>query len=90
MVKQWRLPTHFMTLSCAGFRWDESVSIIATLHRKRLFNKKIHNMDFFTWCSHLNLHSVFLARYFQCITEKFFKIIVLDGILRKDEISCYS
>ena len=31
MVKQLGLPTFFMTLSCADLRWDELISIIASL-----------------------------------------------------------
>ena len=72
-----------MTLSCADLRCDELIFIIATLHEKKLSNEEMHNMDFFTRCSYLNLNPVLLVRHFQYRVEKCFKIIVLDGPLHK-------
>ena len=67
----------FMTLSCTDLRWDKLISIIATWHGKELSNEEIHNMDFFTRCSYLNLYSVMLAIHFLYRVEQLFKIIAL-------------
>ena len=83
MVKQLGLPTFFMTLSCADLRWDELISIIATLRGESLSDEEIQNMDFFKRCWHLNLNPVLLARHFQYRVEVFFKVIVVDGPLGK-------
>ena len=44
MVKQLGLPTFFMTLSCADLRWNELISITATLRGETLTDNE---MDFF-------------------------------------------
>ena len=79
MVKQLGLPTFFMTLSCADLRWDELISITASLKGENLRDKDIQNMDFFTRCSYLNLNPVLLAKHFQYRVETFFQVVVLDG-----------
>ena len=61
MVKQLGLPTFFMTLSCADLRWNELISILATLNNKRTKEDDINNIDLFERCKHLNLKPVLLA-----------------------------
>ena len=73
MVKQLGMPIFLRKLSCADLRSDELIPIIATLHGKKLSNEEMHNMDFFTRCSHLILNPVLLARHFQYRGEQFFK-----------------
>ena len=83
IVKQLGLPTFFMTLSCADLRWDDLVSIMASLRGENLRDKDIQNMNFFTRCSYLNLNIVLLVRHFQYRLEALFQVIVLDGPLDK-------
>ena len=56
MVKQLRLPTFFITLSCADLSWNELISIISTLESKTLNEERINSLDCFPCCSHLNLN----------------------------------
>lgn len=65
MVKQLDLPTFFKTLSQADAHWKEFISIIVTLHKGRIKDDDINNMDFFECCKYLNLNSVLLACHFQ-------------------------
>ena len=58
MVKQLSLPTFSMTFSCADLRWNEFISIIATLRREALADNDINEMDFFDLCSFVNLNPV--------------------------------
>ena len=83
MVKQLGLPTFYMTLSCADLRWNELISIIATLRGETLTDNDINEMDFFDRFSFLNLNPVLLARHFQYRVEVFFQVIVLNGQLGK-------
>ena len=83
MVKQLGLPTFCMTLSCANLRWNELISIIATLRGETLPDNDINEMDFFDRFSFLNLNPVLLARHFQYRVEVFFQVIVLNGQLGK-------
>ena len=62
MVKQLGLPTFFMTLSCADLRWNELISILATLNKERTKEDDINNIDLFECCKYLNLKPVLLAR----------------------------
>ena len=82
MIKQLRLPSFFMTLSCADLRRDKLISIIASLKGDNIQDEDIQNMDFFTRCSY-HLNSVLLARHFQYRVKIFFQVIVLDGRLGK-------
>ena len=45
MVKQLGLPTIFMTLSCVDLRWNELISIIATLRRETLTDNEMNFFD---------------------------------------------
>ena len=65
MVKQLDLPTFFKTLSCADAHWKELISIIVTLHKGRIKDDDINNMNFFECCKYRNLNSVLLACHFQ-------------------------
>ena len=47
MVKQLGLPTFFMTLSCAGSRWNELISIIAILRGETLTDNDTNEIDIF-------------------------------------------
>ena len=53
MVKQVGLPTFFINLICVDLRWDELISIIASLRGEKLQDEDIQNMDFFTRCSYI-------------------------------------
>ena len=89
MVKQLGLPTFYMTLSCADLRWNELISIIATLRGETLTDNDINEMDFFDRFSFLNLNPVLLARHFQYRVEVFFQVIVLNGQLGKVNIMLF-
>ena len=83
MVKQLGLPTFFMTLICADLRWEQLISIIASLRGENLQDENFQNRDFFTRCNYLDLNLVLFARYFQYRVETFFQVIILDGPLGK-------
>ena len=61
------------------YRWDELISIIASLRGEILTQNEIDHMDFFTRSAYLNQNPALLARLFQCTVETFFKVIVIDG-----------
>ena len=63
-----------MTLSSADLKWNELISIIATLKGETLQQEEINRLDYFRRCSYPNLHSVMLARRFQCRAEIFLKL----------------
>ena len=50
-----------MTLSCADLRWNELISILATLNNERTKEDDISNIDLLERCKHLNLKPVLLA-----------------------------
>ena len=83
MVKQLGIPTFFMTLSCADLRWNELVEIISKLNRLDFSDDVIKNMTYQERCNTLNKNPVLVPRHFQYRVEIFFKVIVLDGPLRK-------
>ena len=83
MVKQLVFVTFFMTLSCANLKWDELISIIASLSGENFQREDMENMDFFTRSSYLNLNLVLLARHFRYRVVTFFQVNVLDGPLGK-------
>ena len=56
MVKQLRLPTFFITLSCADLGWNELISITSTLKTKTAKDEKMNSLDCFPSGSHLNLY----------------------------------
>ena len=89
-VRQLRLPTFFMTLSCADLRWNELISIIATLQGETLIDNDIKEMDFFDRCSFLNLNPVLLARHFQYRVGIILSGYCFKWATRKSQISCYS
>ena len=72
-----------MTLICADLRWDQEISIIASLRGENLQDEDFQSRDFFTRCNYLNLNPVLLARHFQYRVETFFQVIILDGPLGK-------
>ena len=83
MVKQLRIPIHFMTLSCADLKWEELPYIMNKLNNLGLSNEQLKNLSYQERCNLLNNNLVLVARYFQYKVEIFFKQIILDGPLQK-------
>ena len=83
MVKQLRILTFFMTLSCADLHWNKLISIIAKLKGGNLQEEHINNMNFFERCTYLNMNPVLIAQHFQYRVEVFFKVKVINGSLGK-------
>ena len=79
MVKQWGIPTYFLTLSCADLRWDELPYIINKLNNLNLIDEEIRNLTYQQRIKLLNDNPVLVARHFQYKMQVFFKEIVLDG-----------
>ena len=46
MVKQLRVPTYFLTLSCADLRWDELPYIINKLNNLSLTEEELKNLSY--------------------------------------------
>ena len=85
MIKQLRLPTLLMNLSCADLILDELTSTIGLLRKENLQDEDIQNTDLFTRCNYLNLNPVLLARPFQYRIKAFFQFIALDASLGKGQ-----
>ena len=83
MVKQLGTPTIFLTLSCADLQWNELISIIFKLNGIDIADEDIDRLSFHQRCDTLNKNPVLVAKSFQYRVEMFFKVIVLDGPLRK-------
>ena len=83
MVKQFGIPTFFLTASCAELRWNNLVSVISKLNRSNFTGNDINQLSYHDMCKTLNRNLVLVARHFQYRVEIFFKIIVLDGLLEK-------
>ena len=79
MVKQLRIPTFFLTLSCTDLRWNELISIIAKLNGLNISEEDIDQMSYHERCDTLNKNLVLVVRHFQYRVELFFKTIILDG-----------
>ena len=75
MAKQLGIPTYFLTLSCAGRKWDELPHIIKKLNNFGLSDEEIKNLSYQKRCNMLNNNSVFGAS----IWDVFFKEIIRDG-----------
>ena len=72
-VKQFRIPTFFMTLSCAGLRWNELTLIVSKLRYLNFSMENIKKMSYQERCEVLNNNVVLVARHFQYRAEVFFK-----------------
>ena len=83
MVKQLRIPTFFLTLSCADLRWNELISIIAKLNGLNISEEDIDQMSYHERCDTLNKNLVLVVRHLQYRVELFFKTITLDGTFGK-------
>ena len=83
MVKQLRIPTFFLTLSCADLRWNELISIIGKLNKMNFSESDIINFSYQDRCNLLNSNPVLVARHFQYRLEVLFKEIAIDGPLGK-------
>ena len=87
MVKQVRLPTFLMALSCADFQMDKLVSIIGKLKGEKLTSGRIRSINCFERCSYLNFNPVLLVRQFQYRVQAFFQATVLNSPL--DRVKYY-
>ena len=87
MVKQLGAPTFFLALSCEGLRWDKLIKIMQKLNKADKVDVDMSDLSNHEKCSMLNNNAVIAARYFQYRVEDFFKLIVIDGPLRKSNIT---
>ena len=83
MVKQLRIPTYFLTLSCADLKWNELSHITNKLNNSNLTDEEIRNLTYQQRTKLLNDNPVLVTRHFQYKVQVFFKEIVLDGSLGK-------
>ena len=79
MVQQLRIPTWFMTLSCADLRWPELFQIIARTKGINMTTQQVEALSYNERCSMLNLNPVVLAKHFQYRVETFFKEVLLSN-----------
>ena len=80
MVKQLRIPTYFLTLSCADLKWNELSHITNKLNNSNLTDEEIRNLTYQQRTKLLNDNPVLVTRHFQYQVQVFFKEIVLDGL----------
>ena len=66
MVKQLRLPTFFLTLSCENLRWKEILEIIQKLNEAEF---DISNLSYHDRWNILNSNLVLVASHFQYRAE---------------------
>ena len=71
MVKQFGIPTWFMTLSCADLRWPELVQILARIQGNNLTDEQVDALSYNEKCQMLNLNPVVVAKHFQYITDEY-------------------
>ena len=83
MVKQFGIPTFFMTLSYADLWWNEFIETVAKLNSLSLTDDDIKNMCYQDRCDTFNKNPVLEARHFLYRVEDFSKEIVLNGPLGK-------
>ena len=84
-----RIPTYFLTLSCAELRWKELPYIINKLNKLGLNHEELKSLSYQQRCNLLNNNPVLLARYCQYKLEVFYKEIILDGPLGETNIMLY-
>ena len=83
MVKQLGTPTFFLTLSCADLRWNELISIIFKLNGIDIADEDKDRLSYHERCDTLIKNPVLVARQYR--VKMFFKVIVLDGPLGKNQ-----
>lgn len=72
-----------MTLSSAGLRLNELISIISKLPNINLSDKDIEKISYNDIFKLFNSNPVLVARHFQYGVDVFFKQIVIDRTLSK-------
>ena len=85
MVKQLETPTFFLTLSCADLQWNELISIIFKLNVIDIADEDKGILSYHERCDTLTKNPVLVARHFQYRVKMFFKVIVLDVPLGKNQ-----
>ena len=83
MVKQLRILTYFLTLSCADLRWEKLPYFINKLNFLSISEPRLKNLSCQEQRNLLSNNPVPVARHFQYKVEAFFKEIILDGPLGK-------
>ena len=63
MVKQLRITTFFLTLSCAYLRWNELISIISKLNGLNISEEDIDQIAYHKRCDTLNKNTVLVDNY---------------------------
>ena len=58
-------PTFSLTLSCAGLRWNELISIIFKLKRVDISDAEVDETSYHERCDTLNKNPVLVVRHFQ-------------------------
>ena len=82
MVKHLGIPTFFLKLSCAVFRWNKILAIIGKLTETDF---DISGLSYHDRCKILNESPVLVASHFQYRVEFFLELFVVDGPLGKTE-----
>ena len=90
IVRQLRILTYFLTLSCGNLRRENFSYIISKLNNLgfSLSDKELKHLSYLERCIMSNNNPVLVVRHFQYKVEVFFKQIKLDGIL--GEKQCYA
>ena len=78
MVKHLGIPTFFLKLSCAVFRWNKVLAIIGKLTETDF---DISGLSYHDRCKILNESPVLVASHFQYRVEFFLELFVVDGPL---------
>ena len=65
MVRQFGIPSWFMTLSCADLRWPELFQIIARTQGKNMTEEQVGALLYNERCSMLNLRPIVVAKHVQ-------------------------
>ena len=63
MFRQLRVPTYFLTLSCADQRWEKLPYIINKLNKFGLSNEELKNLSYQERCNLLNNNPVLMTRH---------------------------
>ena len=87
LVKQYVVPTLFITLSCADFRQDELIEIIQKLNKADKADVDMSDLSYHERRAILNNNSVMAARHFKYRVEGIFQnLFLLMGLLANQNI----
>jgi len=88
-VKQLRIPTWFMTLSCAHLRWPKLFQILTRIQGNDLTDKQVNALSYIE-VSDDQSYSVVAAKLFQFRVETFFTKVLRTDVKPTGKIVYYA